>query len=101
MTGDWKRGTVSGPQRLQLYAWTAPDLSTTAPALDSDRSCRWPMALRYAGPKVEAPRCWRPRHWQQKGKTQVMSSSGTIARIMMDRGFGFIRDERGQELFFH
>src|SRR6266516_2689285 len=36
MSGDWKRGTVSGPQRLQLYAWTAPDLSTTAPALDSD-----------------------------------------------------------------
>ena len=36
MSGDWKRGTVSGPQRLQLYAWTAPDLLTTAPALDSD-----------------------------------------------------------------
>src|SRR6266852_5303590 len=26
---------VSGPQRLQPCAWTAPDLSTTAPALDS------------------------------------------------------------------
>ena len=35
MSGDWKRGTVSGPQRLQCDAWTAPDLSTTAPALDS------------------------------------------------------------------
>ncbi len=40
MSGDWKRGTVSGPQRLQLYAWTAPDLSTTAPALDSDPASR-------------------------------------------------------------
>lgn len=26
MSGDWKRGTVSGPQRLQRSAWTAPDL---------------------------------------------------------------------------
>jgi hypothetical protein len=35
MSGDWKRSTVSGPQRLQLDAWTAPDLSATAPAPDS------------------------------------------------------------------
>ena len=35
MSRDWKRGTVSGPQRPQRDAWTAPDLSTTAPALDS------------------------------------------------------------------
>jgi hypothetical protein len=26
MSGDWKRSTVSGPQRLQPTAWTAPDL---------------------------------------------------------------------------
>jgi hypothetical protein len=26
MSGDWKRSTVSGPQRLQPSAWTAPDL---------------------------------------------------------------------------
>jgi CspA family cold shock protein len=30
-----------------------------------------------------------------------MAISGTIARLVADRGFGFIRDERGQELFFH
>ena len=35
MSGGWKRGTVSGPQRLQPNAWTAPDLSATAPVLDS------------------------------------------------------------------
>jgi len=35
MSGDWRRSTVSGPQRLQFDAWTAPDLSATAPALDS------------------------------------------------------------------
>src|SRR6266540_492590 len=30
-----------------------------------------------------------------------MATSGSIARLVGDRGFGFIRDERGQELFFH
>ena len=30
-----------------------------------------------------------------------MADTGTIARIVSDRGFGFIRDERGKELFFH
>ena len=27
--------------------------------------------------------------------------SGTIARLLLDKGFGFIRDECGTELFFH
>ena len=27
--------------------------------------------------------------------------SGTIARLLLDKGFGFIRDERGTEHFFH
>ena len=27
--------------------------------------------------------------------------SGTIKRLVHDRGFGFIRDEAGQEWFFH
>jgi CspA family cold shock protein len=27
--------------------------------------------------------------------------SGTIKRLVRDRGFGFIRDEGGQEWFFH
>lgn len=26
---------------------------------------------------------------------------GTIKRLVLDRGFGFIRDEGGQEWFFH
>ena len=26
---------------------------------------------------------------------------GTVKRIMHDKGFGFILDERGQEYFFH
>ena len=30
-----------------------------------------------------------------------MPESGSIARLVGDRGFGFIRDQRGQELFFH
>ena len=28
-------------------------------------------------------------------------ASGTIKRLVRDRGFGFIRDEGGQEWFFH
>jgi len=28
-------------------------------------------------------------------------SSGTIARLLIDKGFGFIRDETGVEHFFH
>ena len=27
--------------------------------------------------------------------------SGTIARLLIDKGFGFIRDESGMEHFFH
>ena len=27
--------------------------------------------------------------------------TGTIARLLIDKGFGFIRDESGVELFFH
>jgi CspA family cold shock protein len=27
--------------------------------------------------------------------------SGTIKRLVRDRGFGFIRDDSGQEWFFH
>jgi hypothetical protein len=38
MSGDWKRGTVSGPQRLQPDAWTAPGLAATAPAPGSAAS---------------------------------------------------------------
>ncbi len=28
-------------------------------------------------------------------------ATGTIKRVVKDKGFGFIRDERGQEYFFH
>ena len=28
-------------------------------------------------------------------------ATGTIVRIVRDRGFGFIKDENGNELFFH
>ena len=28
-------------------------------------------------------------------------ASGTIARLLIDKGFGFIRDESGVEHFFH
>ena len=28
-------------------------------------------------------------------------ATGTIARLLIDKGFGFIRDDGGQEWFFH
>jgi len=34
--------------------------------------------------------------------TEVLQvANGTIKRLVRDRGFGFIRDEGGQEWFFH
>jgi CspA family cold shock protein len=34
--------------------------------------------------------------------TEVLHvANGTIKRLVRDRGFGFIRDEGGQEWFFH
>jgi CspA family cold shock protein len=30
-----------------------------------------------------------------------MAEPGAIARLLNDRGFGFIRDASGRELFFH
>ncbi|MBI4491477.1 MAG: cold shock domain-containing protein [Chloroflexi bacterium] len=30
-----------------------------------------------------------------------MATKGTVARMIRDRGFGFIRDDQGEELFFH
>ena len=38
--------------------------------------------------------------WEAEG-TRSMAASGTIKRLVGNRGFGFIQDERGQELFFH
>jgi DDE domain len=48
MSGGWRRGTVSGPQRLQSDAWTAPDRTATAPVLDST-----PPAIRRVLPEAE------------------------------------------------
>ncbi len=44
------------------------------------------------------------RPWMIRGaftrRTRQMPS-GTIARLLIDKGFGFIRDESGMEHFFH
>jgi CspA family cold shock protein len=39
-----------------------------------------------------------PRIGGPKGASMA---NGKIVRVVRDKGFGFIRDERGQELFFH
>ena len=35
------------------------------------------------------------------GAEETRMPSGTIKRLVRDRGFGFIRDDGGQEWFFH
>jgi CspA family cold shock protein len=35
------------------------------------------------------------------GPKETRMPSGTIKRLVRDRGFGFIRDDGGQEWFFH
>lgn len=36
-----------------------------------------------------------------RASEEYVMSSGTIARLLIDKGFGFIRDEGGIEHFFH
>ncbi len=35
------------------------------------------------------------------GSSEERMATGTIARLLIDKGFGFIRDESGVEHFFH
>jgi cold shock protein len=35
------------------------------------------------------------------GESEDCMATGTIARLLIDKGFGFIRDESGIEHFFH
>jgi len=39
--------------------------------------------------------------WSREDRRNKGMSSGTIARLLIDKGFGFIRDEGGIEHFFH
>jgi CspA family cold shock protein len=41
------------------------------------------------------------RPWARAPKETPTMASGTIKRLVRDRGFGFIRDDGGQEWFFH
>lgn len=38
---------------------------------------------------------------KQFGSSEERMATGTIARLLIDKGFGFIRDESGIEHFFH
>src|SRR6266699_3412613 len=73
MSGDWKRGTVSGPQRLQCDAWTAPDLSTTAPALDSTPNSPLDPSLRDY---------W---HKRARWRAELKYDAHTVRRILAAR----------------
>jgi len=41
-----------------------------------------------------------PLSWSDSTEVQHVAN-GTIKRLVRDRGFGFIRDDGGQEWFFH
>jgi CspA family cold shock protein len=41
------------------------------------------------------------RHIRVRPQHAPLRRGGTIARLLLDKGFGFIRDERGTEHFFH
>lgn len=46
----------------------------------------------------------KSHEWVKKEFTQgqtMSASTGTVARLIKDKGFGFIRTEDGEELFFH
>jgi CspA family cold shock protein len=38
---------------------------------------------------------------EEFGESEDSMATGTIARLLIDKGFGFIRDESGIEHFFH
>src|SRR3981081_1624370 len=83
MSGGWRRGTGSGPQRLQLDAWTAPDLSATAPVLDSA-----PPALRRVLPNSE--------HRRHKGLNNRTENSHLPTRQREQRMQRFKSAEQAQ-----
>src|SRR5438094_8738566 len=81
---------VSGPQRLQLDAWTAPDLTTTAPALDSTQVGRTRVLVPYPGheyvlqvparpraPERPTMRCAVGGTWNARTMTQLPTGRGT------------------------
>ena len=43
----------------------------------------------------------RPMTRPQTGQEPEVTMTGTIRTIRVDKGFGFIKDEAGQEYFFH
>jgi cold shock protein len=47
------------------------------------------------GTKIDIRRPWA------RAPKEIRMPSGTIKRLVRDRGFGFIRDDGGQEWFFH
>ena len=79
MSGDWKRGTVSGPQRLQSDAWTAPDLSTTAPALDSGPESAIALNAADGGPILDPFSHGRSRRDGEMGRDALLCFFGGAA----------------------
>jgi cold shock protein len=57
-----------------------------------------------AGTEIDngyAPTVTREARGGQARPEETRMANGTIKRLVRDRGFGFIRDDGGQEWFFH
>ncbi len=55
-----------------------------------------------SGPPTEVGASAHRAHSIRRSSSRLhQRTSGTIARLLIDKGFGFVRDDRGIEYFFH
>jgi len=91
----------SGGRESSAVLLTSPPQLPTLAQLDDRRApgpqvLPWLYTLRSCGRSV-ALRCSRGFRTSE----DIGMPTGTIARLLIDKGFGFIRDEGGIEHFFH
>jgi cold shock protein len=61
-----------------------------------------PLPIGSSGPVVAVAVAPSARAETRHGPRRLVDvANGTIKRLVRDRGFGFIRDDGGQEWFFH
>ena len=59
------------------------------------------MTLNGHGQRAEPHRNGGPMSGLETGQRPEVTMTGTIRTIRVDKGFGFIKGEAGQEYFFH
>jgi CspA family cold shock protein len=66
-----------------------------------ERNLIAPSQGRLVRPRLLQPLAGAPRVRATRSAEVNDVANGTIKRLVRDRGFGFIRDDGGQEWFFH